>query len=321
MARRLSTVSDLVSEIREQIDEFNIDSVSTESRILPTLNRGLEYVWDLMSRRYPDQITRSGTITADSSLTEYDLPEDCFEDRVIRVEVNVNGTYQEVRRIAPYDAWQVESTSPTSIPRYYSIQERTIRFYPTSDGTYSFRIWYVRECEQLVLPQGRITAVNTAGNYVFVDSTGTDLSTESDSLSSYVNIVDAQTGLIKQTLQLQTSVGDKLTFRTTPVRDTVLNRTVSMEIPGTVQLDDQVCLVHGTCIPPQSPMRNFLIEFTVAEIVRSLGGDASTEEQILQKFEKQVENTAAGRESTRRIQKRSGAWGKTLRRYFLTQKQ
>lgn len=321
MARRLSTVADLVSEIREQIDELNTDAVNTESRILPTLNRGLEYAWDLLARRYPDQITRFNTITADAAITEYDLPEDCFEDRVLRVEVNINGSYQEVRRIAPYDAWQFESTSPSSTPSRYSIQERTIRFYPSSNGTYDFRVWYIRECEQLVLPQGRITSINTAGNYVIVDSTGTDLTTESDSLSSYINIVDSQTGLIKASLQLQTSVADKLVFRTTPTRATVLNRTIGDEIPATVQLDDQVCLVQGTCIPPQSPLRNFLIEFTTAEIIRSLGGDAATEEQVLQKYEKQIENTGAGRESTRRVQRRSSAWGQTFRRFFLTQRQ
>lgn len=321
MARRLSTVSDLVSEIREQIDEFNTDSVDTEARILPALNRGLEYAWDLLARRYPDQITRSATITANASLTEYDLPEDCFEDRVLRVEVNINGSYQEVRRIAPYDAWQFESSSPTSTPSRYSIQERTIRFYPASNGTYNFRVWYIRECEQLVLPQGRITSINTASNYVIVDAAGTDLTTESDSLSSYVNIVDSQTGLIKASLQIQTSIADKLTFRTTPTRTSVLNRTIGDEIPSTVQLDDQVCLVRGTCIPPQSPMRNFLVQFTSAEIIRSLGGDAATEEQVLQKYEKQVENTSAGREGTKRVQRRSSAWGQTFRRFFLTTKQ
>jgi len=324
VARRLSTVSDLVSEVREQIDEQNVDSVGTETRILPTLNRGLEYAFDLMARRYPDPFIRYGTVTLVSGTQEYDIPEDCFEDRIQRVEVEISGSFEEVRRVSYYDAWKFESPSPTSIPVYYCVVGRKMRLLPAPTGTYSLRIWYVREPEQLVLPQGRITSINLVSNYVLVDQIGNDISTESDTLESYVNIVDSQTGIVKWTGQVQNIEDTQIVFRAAPIRTDVMNRDVSGTLPAAsanphVSLDDFVCSARGVCIPPGSPLRNFLVQYAAAEIVRSLGGDAATEEQLLQKFERQLATSTSGRENTTRIQRRSSAWGRTRRKWFVNQ--
>ena len=329
MARRLSTVADMVSEIREQLDEFNTDSVNTESRILPTLNRAQDYAFDLLSRRYPEPYLAYYPLTL-TSAQEYDLPEQVFEDRINRVEIvtsqGANGqmTTVEVRRVSYYDAWKYESRSPTSIPPVYFIVGRKIRFPTAPNGTYSARIWCVQEPEQVVLPQGRITAYNAASNYVIVDSLGDDLSTEADTLASYVNLVDGQTGAVKWTGQISNIDQEQISFRSSPIRTTVLNRTVDGSLPDssespTIDLDDYVCSIRGTCIPPSGALRNFLVEFTVAEITRSLGGDASTEEQILEKFERQIEKYGAARENTTRVQARSGAWGRFRKRWFPTQ--
>lgn len=330
MPRRLSTVDDLVSEIRQQLDELNIDSVSTQDRILPTANRGLDYSYDLLSRRYPDPyITHVQlTLTQDQ---EYELPEDCFEDRISRVEIvtdqGSNGQVSvcEVRRVSYYDSWKYESRSPTATPPVYCITGRRIRFPTAPTGTYPARIWFVQEPEQLVLPQGRITVYNQPSNYVIVDAAGGDLSTEADTLESYVNLIDAQTGQVKWTGQISVLDGEQLTFRTSPLRTSVLNRTVSGTLPTSsedpsVELDDFVCNIRGTCIPPSGALRNFLIEFTVAEIARSLGRDAASEEDVLQKFERQIEKYGAARENTLRVQRRSGAWGGQRRRWFPTQR-
>lgn len=330
MPRRLSTVDDLVSEIRESLDELNVDSVSTENRILPTINRAQDYAFDLLARRYPDPYLTHASLVL-TTAQEYDLPEDCFEDRISRVEIvtsqgsNNQVTTVEVRRVSFYDVWKFESRSPTSQPPVYCIVGRKIRFPTAPTGTYPARIWYVLEPEQAVLPQGRITAYNQPGNYVIVDAIGADLSTEADTLESYVNLVDGQTGEIKWTGQISVIDAQQVIFRASPIRDTVLNRPVSGTLPlasddPTVSLDDYVCNVRGTCIPPSGALRNFIVEFTVAEIVRSLGGDASTEEQVLQKFERQVEKYGTARETTLRVQPRSGAWGGFRRRWFPTQR-
>lgn len=330
MARRLSTIDDMVSEIREQLDELNVDAVSTQNRILPTLNRAQDYAFDTLSRRYPDPYL-SFTPLVLTTAQEYPLPEQCFEDRINKLEIitstGSNGqiTAQECRRVSYYDAWKFESRSPTDTPPVYCIIGRSIRFPIAPTGRYPARICQVNEPEQAVLPQGRITAYNQPGNYVIVDAVGSDLSTEADTLESYVNLVDGSTGEIKWTGQISVIDAEQITFRASPIRDSVLNRDISGTLPlstdtPTVSLDDYVCNVRGTCIPPSGALRNFLVEFTVAEIVRSLGGDASREEQVLQKFERQIEKYGTARETTQRIQPRSGAWGGFRRRWFPTQR-
>ena len=277
------------------------------------MNRGLDYAASILARKYPDPFTRNTTIQTVAGQKEYDIPEDCSEDRVLRVEVAVQGTYQELRRISPYDVGQLEVDGVTSTPQYYAITERKIYIVPGSDGSYSLRVWYFRNPESLVLPQGRITAINTGSKYILVDAVGTDISTESDTLESYCNLVDAQTGIIKASLQIQSIDDNRITFRSTPIRSSVMNRDIGDEIPATVQLDDQICLASGTCVPEFSqPTTNFLIQYAVAEIVRSKGGDAPTEEAVLKKFEAQLEKTWGGRETTTRIKLRNPAWGSSM---------
>jgi len=329
MPRRLSTIDDLVSEIQEQLDELNIDSVSIPNRILPTINRAQDYAFDTLARRYPEPYLTHAPLVL-TTAQEYDLPEDCFEDRISRVEIvtseGSNGqiTTVEVRRVGYYDAWKFESRNPSATPPVYTVVGRKLRFPTAPTGTYPARIWYVLEPEQAVLPQGRITAYNQPGNYIIVDTLGDDLSTEADTLESYVNLVDGQTGTVKWTGQISVIDAQQITFRSSPIRTSVLNRTVDGTLPTssetpTVGLDDYVCSIRGTCIPPSGALRNFLVEFTVAEIVRSLGGEAATEEQVLDKFEKQIEKYGTARETTMRIQRRSSAWGRTHRRWFPTQ--
>lgn len=325
MARRLYTTSNIVAEIRAQIDESNVDAVDDTRDIFPSMNRALDYASSVLAKRYPDPFIRALSLPVEAGEQEVELPEDCFEDRILKLEVNTGGSFQELRRVSFYDIGNNETTSPISIATAYAVVGRNIRLDSPSLGTYPLRIWYMRQPEELVPVQGRITAINIANNYVIVDSIGSGISTESDTLESYVNIVDGQTGLIKQTLQCQGLVNDRITFRPLPTRGTVLNRTIDGAVADTIQLDDQVCPVQGTCVPEFSqPLSNFIIQYSVAEITRKLGGDAQTEESILKKFESQVSGTWSGRENTTRVKLRSNSLSSSSRRgrgwFPLTQK-
>lgn len=323
MARKLYNVQGLVDEIRAQVDEQNIDSVDTTRDILPTLNRGQDYAMNILARKYPDPFITSQTITLSSSDNTYELPEDCFEDRIMKVVISISGVQQEVRRVSFYDAWKWTSTNNrVPIPVAYYIQGRNIVFVPGSGGQYPAIIYYIKQSEELVLPQGRVTVINQASNYVIVDGLGDDLTSESDQLNSYVNIVDSQSGIIKWSGQIQNIDGDRITFRSSPQRTTVLGRTIQTALPLPaadiqVELDDTLCVVKGSAVPYfQQPMANFLIQFTVAEIIRKLGGDAATEETILKKFESQVSEIWQGRENTKVKQNRSRAWGNVRTRFL-----
>lgn len=321
MPSLLYTVQNLADEIRSQIDEENRDSVSTPNDILPTLNRAQDFAFDILARKYPEPILAYSTLDLSAGTDEYTIPENVFEDRISKIEIAIPGgggsTYREVQRISYRDATNYETPGNNSIPFYYLIYGRKMRFIPAPNGQYDARMWYLRNPEKLVLPQGRITVVNNVGNYVTVDSAGEDLTTESDDLGSYVNLIDGQTGEIKGTMQIMILANNRITFRAVPLRSTVLGRTVLGALSTVAPaIDDYVCAIEGTCVPYFGrPVGNFLIQFTVAELVRKLGGESDKEDKILDKFEKQIERTWAGREVTLRVKKKNSIWSSPARRW------
>lgn len=310
MSRLLSTVDDLVSEVRSQLDETNTDSIDDTRDILPALNRAQDYAMDILSRYYPEPLLQHIPVTLTGGTAEYDIPEDCFEDRIQKVEVTISGTQRPVERISYRDISHYETSATTSTPQWYCVVGRKYRLVPTPNGTYPLRIWYLRNPETLVKSQGRITRVVTASNYVVVDSAGDSLTTEADQLGSYVNIVDGQTGLIKSTHQIQISSNNRITFRTSPTRSEVLGRTVSTSLPSTTNLDDYLAPISGTCVLYfDKPTRNFIIKHATAELTGRLGGDEGVQERILERFEKQMTRNWTGREQQLRVKKKSPSWG------------
>lgn len=316
------TVDNLIEEIRSQCDEQNVDSVNTERDILPTMNRAQLYAFDILARRYPEPILQHTVLELEAAVSEYDIPDNIFEDRVLKLEIEIpsgsGSNFVEVERISYRDLSKYESYTNTPTPRYYCIIGRKIRFVATPSGTYNARMWSLRNPEKLTRPQGRITIVNVAQNYVILDSAGSSLTTETDQLGSYVNLVDGQTGLIKASMQIQILSDNKVKFRTTPTRAEVLNREIVGDMTDLeIKQDDYIAPIDGICVPYfGQPTTNFLVQFAVAEITRKLGGQADTEEQILQKFEKQVERSWSGREVQLRIKKKSKKWGSPTRRWW-----
>lgn len=339
MPSRLYTTDNLVSEVRSLLDEQNVDSVDTNLDILPALNRGQDYAFDILARKYPEPILTHAPFALTNNQNEYEIPHDVWEDRVLKLEMQVsagaqlNSTTREIQRISYRDISNYESASKSNIPYYYAVVGRALRFVPTPTGTFSARVWYLRNPEKLVPQQGRITVVNGAGNYIIVDNPGSSLTTVVDQLGSYVNIVDGRNGLIKNTLQIQSISGGKITFRTVPTRSTVVDRDVSGTLvlpaqppgpnfipgPEPVAPDDYICAVDGICVPYYGhPTTNFIIQFAVQQLRSQKlgGGNAAEEDTILDKFEKQMERIWVGREKQMRIQKRSSNWGVPTRRWY-----
>lgn len=326
MAGLIKTADDLISDVRSMLDEENRDSVDTDADILPALNRAQDFATNILARQYDAPLLATTVIQTVNNQQSYDIPEDAFEQRVEKVEVEVNSLYYPVTRIDFRDVSLYETQGATSIPYYYAVVGRKIRILPTTNGTYNLRLWYLRDPLPLVQEQGRITLVNEASQYILVDSVGGNLTTETDQLNSYVNFVDGNTGVIKGSMQIKTINDNKITFKTSPTRTNVLNRTISTDLAGltddtgqsvTLEPDDYVCVVKGTCIPYLiKPFSNFLIQYAVAEIRRKLGGPADLEERILQKFEQQVERQWVGQEQTTRVSKRNDKWNLPIRRYW-----
>ena len=230
----------------------------------------------------------------------------------------INGVYYPVTRLDKQDATLFESQSAISIPYYYVIVGDKYRLIPRSSGVYPLRVWYMRDPEPFVKQQGMITSVNLANNYFIVDEPGAELTTESDQLNSYVNVVDGQSGRIKGTFQVQSIENGRLRIRTSPIRTSVLNKTVLTSLPldsdgvtSLIQPDDYVCLIHGSCVPfIKKPLSNYVIQYAVAEIRRALGGPAELEEAVKKQMQEEVERSWVGRPSYLRVKATSGVWGR-----------
>lgn len=321
---RILTVDDLVDQTRSQLDELNEATIDTTTDILPALNRAQDYAVDILARNYPEPFLAYKTLVLTGTEQEYDIPEDAFEDRLQKVEIQQNGQnlFYEVERISYRDISLYETTSKSNIPYYYVLYEKKMRFIPAPSGTYNARVWYMKEPEQLVLSQGRINIVNEASNYIVVDNVGSDLSTESDNLASYVNIVDGQSGRVKASLQIKRLLDNRIEFKSSPIRSTVQNRTIDTDLSNltselTIEPDDFICSIAGSCVPQyKKPFFNFAVQYASSELKRKLGDSSVNEETILQKFEAQVEHTWVKREQTQRVKKKSKTWSAPLYRWL-----
>lgn len=316
MARRL-IVDELVSSVRNQLAEQNIESV-TDEYILDALNRAQDTAANIFARHYDTPLLTYTTVTTHSAQQEYDIPEEALEQRLEMVEVSINGVYYPVTRIDKRDATLFESQSAISIPYYYVVIGDKYRLIPRSSGVYPLRIWYIKDPEPFVKSQGMVTSVNLANNYLVVDEPGAELTTESDQLNSYINVVDGQSGRIKGTFQVQSIDNGRVKIRTSPIRSSVLNKPVLNALPldsdgisSLIQPDDYVCLVHGSCVPfVKKPLSNYVIQYAVAEIRRALGGPAELEEAVKRQMQEEVERSWVGRESQLRVTAKSGIWGR-----------
>lgn len=310
------TATDLINEVRDLLDESN-NTLISDTDILQALNRAQDDAVDMLVRIYPEPLIATTTTTSTSGTAAYDFPEALFEDRILKIECTEGTSTWELTRINYVDSTQYLVNYTTNRPYYYYLKGKEFVVLPTPGGSLTFTVWYVKEVEALVEPQGRIITVNTSSNYVLVDDLGSDLETVADSLKNYVNIVDSQTGEIKATMQITilTDSTNKIIFKSIPDRDLVYNKTIVGDIPSTVELDDYVCLAKGNCIPfLKKPMKNYIIISAVLDLKGSkLGEPVEVEVAKLDKLEKSIKSMWAGRENDLRIKKRSHVWPKYIR--------
>lgn len=311
------TVNDLLDQVRQLIDEDNEVTV-TDADILDALNRGQDYAADILAKHYEDPMITKITVSTVAGQELYDIPETAFQERLEKVEVDVNGYFFELQRVSYRDIGTYESPATSAVPLYYTVQGNQFQIVPTPTGTHPVRVWYLEEPRKLVKQQGRIQTINTVGNYVYVDLAGEELTTEADRLASYANIIDGTTGKVKGSLQIQSIEDNRITFKTTPSRTSVLNSTITGDLSSiTVSADDYVCLLEGSCIPfMRKPLTIFLIQFAVGELRRKLGQPFTSEAQVLMDFEKQVEGSWVGREQQLRVKRRSNKWPFPWRRWL-----
>lgn len=307
------TTGDILSEVRSLLDEINEANLGDDTDLLPSINRGLDYALHILATHYVAPILTYKLVTLTSGQSEYDLPEDAFEERLLKMEVYNRLAFSEIMRLDYKDVTFYDVPTKTNVPYYYTVIGTKYRLNPPPTGTYPLRLWYAKHPGPLVKEQGQVTVIGS--NYVIVQNLGDSIS--STGSASYVNLVDGETGNVKATLQIQSIVGNKITFKGTPDRTSFSNRTVVGTLPTDLAIDDYVCSAEGTCIPVmRSTVTNFLVQFAVAEMTRKLGGEPTIEEKVKADFEEQIKRAWTGRERYTRVKKRSKEWGATGRRYW-----
>lgn len=316
--RRLVT-SELIADVRSLTDEENIASVKDVEDIIPALNRAQDIAANILARHYESPLLKYTLVNIESGVQEYDIPEDAFEQRLEKVEIKINSFFTEIARLSYRDITYYESNLKVAYPYYYCIIGTKYRLLPNVNGAYPLRIWYLKDPEPLVLEQGRVTTINQVSNYLIVDSIGSDLTTDSSELNSFVNLIDGNTGEVRASLQIQSIVGNKITFKTSPTRTEVLNKEITGDIPDALQKDDYICTISGTCISLlKKPFNNYLIQLAVADITRKLGGNTEVELAIKSELEEIVTRSWVGREQTLSVKPKSSNWAYSRRRPFIT---
>lgn len=328
MAGKVKTVDDLIDDVRSLLDEENQESVDTDEDILPALNRAQDVAANILARHYESPLLTHTSINTNNGQKEYTIPDDAFEERLEKIEVKVNELFYPVKRIDYRDISLYETQGATSIPYYYAVIGNKFRILPTSNGNFDLRIWYNRDPLPLTRQQGRITKIDTTNQFLTVDSIGSNLTTENDSLNSFISVIDGQSGVRKGTFQIKNLANNRISIKTSPSRTKVWNITVDTDLGGlkeerdsdvsvSIELDDYVCLAEGTSIPFfKKPFSNYLIQYAVADIRRKLGGPADMEERIKKDLERLVERSWVGREVSTRVNKSNDKWYLPIRRYW-----
>jgi hypothetical protein len=306
------TVDDMADQVRDQLDESNTEDVTTAD-ILQALNRGQRKAGNILAKKCEDLLIDSTSVTTTGSGT-LDIPEAAYGRRIDQICVVRNGLEYPLTRVSYRDLHKYTSSSTVQVPSVYALKGRDYVVKPTPQSGVVFTVWYTKAPETLVTQQGRITSVNTASSYVLVDALGSGLTTSTDALGAFVNIVDAQTGEIKvslQTLSL-TTASKQVAFKTSGLSlSSVYNRTIATAIPSTVEVNDYVCAIQGTCVPdlPDACL-DYVIQYAVYEIRRRMGEPVQDEGAMLKELEKDLESQWAGRESVRRITNKARHWNR-----------
>ena len=96
--RRLTT-NRLIEKVRQVIGEDNTSAIG-DDEILAALNRGQDQACSILARQYESPLLTYAVVEKIDGQSEYELPEDCFEDRLLKVEVFKGGIYHDISRIS-----------------------------------------------------------------------------------------------------------------------------------------------------------------------------------------------------------------------------
>lgn len=299
----------MINEVRSNLDELNEADI-TDEYILMKLNAAQRAMARMIAKRYDALLLDYTEIEIITGTQEYSIPDDCFSNRIEKIETWRGGVPDELREISVKSATLYDTNiTGSSRPYYYSVYGKTIRLYPKPSAGSTLRIWFNKKLDKLVKTEGRVTNVNTSQNYIIVSDLGDDITTETTSLNSYINIIDGMTGAIRSTHQvsyIDSSIG-QVKFKTIGLTSsTVLNRTISTTLPSTLELNDYISTVHGTCIGqiPEA-LYDYIIQHATMACKRKSGDVDQADFAEMNELKADLKTLASGRPINRRVSKRN----------------
>lgn len=314
------TSADLLAQVRAQIDEANTETV-TDSDLYAALNRAQRKAANILVKHYEDMFLTFTTQQSTGGQDTYDIPANAFGRRISSVLITFNNLEYPLKRAAFSDLHKFTSLAQVRIPSVYAMKGRSYVIKPMPNQGITFKLWYPAAPETVVKPLGRITSFNSTTNYVVLDAVDGTLTTDAPSLAAFVNLVDAQTGVIKATMQVASISGTQVMFKSAGLSlPSVYGRTVVTAIPDVavtptltshqaVNVNDYVCAVQGTCVPdlPEACL-DYMVAYSVREIRRRLGEAVGDENQFTKDLEADVQSQWSNREIRSRIMNRNRAW-------------
>lgn len=301
------TIDDLITEVRDGLDEQNVEDVS-DVRILRALNRGARNCYNIIAKKF-DQLFMAQTSFTTDGTDSIDIPSDAYSRRIEFLTYVVSNEDIKLTKVAPQKLHlYTTNATTTSYPSVYTTRGNQVVLAPTPVSGVSGTINYMRKPSALVVSGGKILSNTTTA--VTVDAVGSDIGTDVDDLSAFVNIVDRSTGLRKATLQVSSISGTTVTFKTASLdRSTVYGITVDTAIPSTVTAEDYICSVGGTCILELiSDHSDYLTQFAIVTIKRALRLPNQEDYAELKNVEKHITSIWAGRESDLRVTNKNPHW-------------
>jgi hypothetical protein len=330
MALNRYLVDSIIEEVRLICGESNVGGVDDEL-VLRLLNSAQEEAAQLLSRNYPEPLLTYIDIPL-TSTQDYDIPENCFEGRVLKCEVissSLSGAYPMQRRDYNDDIISAYSSSSTSaIPEAW-IQIGTtnsVRVFPTPMAGATLRMWYCRKPDDLVVSQGRIKSLPT--NYIAASGVPIELDVIGDAVTSnqnedgsHLSIIDGQTGTRKAILEVISvdTTNSVIKFNLTPLTAVIEGEAVSAPsfTAQKIAVGDYVCLAPYTCLPSiRAPLIRYIVQYATAMVQTQLGADHAVQFQMLQKLQKFVESMDSGKQTHRRVKLKSDAFGSTTGNRF-----
>jgi len=158
-----------IEDIREESYEITDISIKDEV-IVRYLNKGLEDVISIISRKIPRLLSKEEVLLTEAGVTDYPFPKTCLSRRVTLIEAQVDNTYtQELTERLESDITHLKNLNSSTVPLYYVIYGNIIKVFPTPSSPGVLNIHFTEEHASLSKPFGTITNILN-GTDIYVDT-------------------------------------------------------------------------------------------------------------------------------------------------------